>query len=170
MGRPASGEQQIAALREEIGRAGRRTGLIRTLLIALPTAGIGAGFWLVYFAICRVFNLEASHPDPWWIIARDTAHEAGRAAAIGLLASVPVGCAIAALYRRWRRGRVSVVLAALMPQQRAKVLLPLQASTNVDTRRIAASLTREFGASCEVTPAPALVPRGDEPSPAEIAP
>jgi hypothetical protein len=106
-------------------------------------------------------------PDPTLAnVLRDVAQPTGFALFVGLVVAVPV-----ALLHRWvRRLQLGRALAALSPEQRAEVLVPLREEPVGDTRKIVAALARDLRVPTELTPASAPVGRGDEASPAEQAP
>jgi hypothetical protein len=186
-----TGDQQIAALREEIRRAGRATAVARTTVllllgscVALPTA--------IYFHVFFQPDYWSRYPN-WFIIPGDgnpllslrewclwfrarywtfgtwgyIHFSVGPCAT--LLGIVISSLSIATVYRRLRILPLRRRLVALSPEQAIEALRGLN-GTRGDTRKIAASLDRGLRRRLEIAPAPALDARGDEPSPAENEP
>jgi hypothetical protein len=165
-------EPQIAALREEIRRAGGFAGRIRWFLVVIPPLLFAAYFfWNGLWTPLA----HAPDPDPGRLNVGKIAFSAfmgGWAGIYGLAACLPIGHALAAGYRSRSRRRARRALGAVSSVDRASVLLPLRSSADRDTRVIVEELVRELDLAAELRPAeltPAAAPnaRGDEASPAE---
>jgi hypothetical protein len=150
-------EHPHAALQEEIRRAGRRASRMRLWLQALfvvclgavPAALLLAGYWgpagksaLFAWGVWTCLALMAGAFFGW----------------------VAVALPLADAYRRGRRAQLAAALSSIASDDRARMLLPLLDDRSEDTRKIAASLIREFGARGELTPAPSPEGTGREPA------
>jgi hypothetical protein len=141
-------EQQIAALREAIRRAGWVTHRLRLFAV------IGVSF---PFALIAALGTLLSG----WGTALEYITYAGAAALVSAEIALPAGA-----FSRWvRRRRIRGWLADLPPGQMADVLTSLRNDRLGDTRKLAAGLRRDFGLRRELAPATAPEARGDEPSP-----
>jgi hypothetical protein len=164
-----SDEQQIAALREEIRKAGRRIRRVRWLLALVPAPILAAwAFWLFLY----VAEWRNPDPNPWgWRLQPmhllGSAVMGGATGAAVLFASLPVAFAMAAIYRSWCRRHAHASLEALRPDDRLAVLLPMRNAAEGDARRVVEALVRDFRLSLEITPARASDAHGNEASPAE---
>jgi hypothetical protein len=160
-----SDERQIAALREDIRRAGKEARLLRW---RIASAVLGAFFAYSLYGLAMV--------SPWLGDGRAAARLflAGAVAVVAITGCVAAGAVAlpaAAALRCWRRGRIGRSLAAMASPDRAALLLrQLERDPLGDTRKIAASLARSIPAPGELSPAAAPTTRGDEASPAEGAP
>src|SRR4051812_34405837 len=116
-----SDEQHLAALREEIRRAGSETSDIRRCT---------AGFLFVLTVVC--FVVWTFSFGVWWDQPTGLLRTAVQIAFVGetviviFLMGVVVACPIAALGRWVRHARLHRKLTVLSPAQRANVLLPLR--------------------------------------------
>ena len=151
------GEQQIAALREEIRRAGKVTGGIRVGLAAPVVA-------LVLLAVVGCLGPRYDygaeiHPLLSEALQLAACYVLGGAAVV-LLIAYPVALS----YRGWRCLRVYEKLSGLPQEQRAAVLVPLRTEKLGDTRKIVEPLIRQLRLRTELMPASAPDARGDEPS------
>lgn len=163
----AADQQQIAALREEIRRAGK---WVRDLRFA--AGGTILGFALLLALVAVVGNLLhfsdeddpltiASLIIPQWIAAPVAC------ASVGLIGVVCIALPLAAGVRALWRLRIGRRLSRLNEHDRAAVLLHLGSGERDDTRKVVAGLARRFNLSAEVIPAAAPDARGDEASAAE---
>ena len=162
-----SNEEQIAALRNEIRRAGRTAGILRGSL------GLAAILCLLPLAF-RLFSVDALRPvTTGWGLATvcgtftSTAISpsvivAGLSFLVGAPGAVLVGIVAAALYCELRIRRLARRLAPFTASERSAALLPLAADRSPDTRRIAASLCRTVNRRPEVAPVTHADGRGDE--------
>jgi hypothetical protein len=152
-------QQQIAALRKGIQRAGRKTGRTRRILV---WSLIGAAAAVVAHALVALPRLDPGSPLPIEAL--------GIALCFGVGFALLIALPSAVLYRLRCLGAMRRHLARLPPEARAAVLLPLPPDASQDARSIAESLRRGFGMRTELIPASAPDARGDEASPAEGAP
>jgi hypothetical protein len=170
-------EQQIAALREEIRRAGRLVCCSRwmtgcaaaTLLLPLAVRAIDTAFTVIRHVVIgiacgppggnsRVYGSQVVHPSLAFIWS-------GSVGAVLLLAAA-MGWLVALGYRRSRLKPLRLVIATVPFQDRAAALVPLSRERLRDTRKLVAPLLREIGIHTEITPAAAPDARGYEASPA----
>jgi hypothetical protein len=177
-------DHQLAALREEIRRAGgtaRRlragTALISvSLLLAVLALFVAEDFHVSYsylrfssrflaptpFTIGRLLDRPLTPPERAFYL-----RFAGIGTATALLGSCITALVTVSGYRLHRRARLRRRLRELSRQAgRACVLVPLYEEGG-ETRKIVAPLLREFGIPTELTPASAPTGRGDEASPVE---
>jgi hypothetical protein len=161
---PADSDERVAALREEIRRAGQDARDKRRTRFGCC---LGAGTcWLLF----GVFAMLISRYD----LPGDTPERQQLDLAIwfGIVSAALI--AMPSLYARflhWRlRSRIRRRLKDVSPAARAEILLPLRTDSRWETRAIVAPLLREFGLPAEVTPSGAPEACGDEASPAERSP
>jgi hypothetical protein len=162
-------EQRIAALREEIRRAGES---VRNLRLAV--GGLIVGVALLFAALAFVVNLGFPDEDdpltiagliiPQWVAAPTAC------ATVGLIGVVAVALPLAFGVRSAWRLRLGRRLSRLHADDRAAVLLPLGGEKRGDTRKVIAALARQFKLPAELAPAAAPGARGDEASPAAGSP
>jgi hypothetical protein len=140
-----SDEQQIAALREEIQRAGDTTDRLRFGLA-------------IFLLLSMLFMLGFAAYGPLWLLV-----------SVSSIVLVPflVAWPVASAYRAGCERRLYCTVAQLSVEERANLLVPLLQNQCRDTRRVVASLARDFGLPTELTPAAAPDARGDEATPAE---
>jgi hypothetical protein len=153
----AASGQQIAALREEIRRAGWR---IYRGRFALALSG-GLVFILM---MATSVVLTYRHGPSFQNSPADQLFGAVACSAwIGCFVVGPVGYA----FVRWGQAQqFRRRLRTLSPSERADLLAPLQNDPSDDIRKIAASLARDIQGDTELAPA-APEARGGEASPAE---
>ena len=145
-------EQQIAALQEEIRRAGRR---LWRLFVCFVTAGIVAGGCLWILVAVRA-PLLMQWPFASGVVI--TAVLAGLASA-GLVEPVA---------RRFYAARLRERLSSLTPMQRVRTLLQLEEQAAHDPNGFLKPLLQQLRVDgTELIPATAPDARGDEASPAE---
>jgi hypothetical protein len=153
---------QIAALREEIRRAGRGVRRLRwrsgAAILLLPSAAVGS------LLLCGWTNLWPGLP-----LTRSDYVFFGEIFAGALIGGTLVAVGIAATVRRQRRRCFRCRLEVLPREHIGEVVRPLWGDRSGDTRRLVRPLLREIGLAKEVTPAAAPDARGEEPSPAEGA-
>jgi hypothetical protein len=151
-------QEQIAALRERIRRAGQTTLQVRTTLL------VGV---VLAFILCTV---------PWFVQGILTGRLQGSAfgwvllgifvsGVAGLCVAVPWVCPVAMLYRDVRRDQLRQCLGELSPEAQRQVLEPLRSIAEGDTRKLLDSLTCDLRLPSELTPSGAPTGRGDEPTP-----
>lgn len=151
----AAGDNEIAALREEMRRAGASTRNARwtaAAVIAAPLAAIGAVgllFSAFYGGVVGVLS---------GLIC---------VAAVVVMAAAFGAVLTSEVCRGLHERRLGRKLVALPPADRAYLLHPLVHGPEGDTRTIAESLMRKFAPATELAPAAAPDARGDEISPAE---
>lgn len=143
-------EQQIAALREEIRRAGAGASLVSfamflvggtVLLVVLALSGVVSGYtWPAFQTVL-----------------------------IALCAAGLCGGSAAVVFRRLRARSIRQRLASLPMGERLVTVSPLLQDENQHTRQIAALLVADLRRAGEITPAAAPAPCGHEASPAENA-
>src|SRR5438477_594551 len=114
---PASAaEDQVAALREEIRRAGAMTGRLRSEIVVLAVLfTVEAGLWAV------VSEPNHGNVSSKLLVSNQVAGVVASIGMAGIIAAMP----IAAGARRLRRWQIRHRLAALPPDQQAAVLVPL---------------------------------------------
>jgi hypothetical protein len=148
---PADSDERIAALREEILRAGRRVFAAR-LTVAVPLALhgflLGAG---------SVWGTPPQWRDPYSWIAFIGLGIGGAALLGGGLGVLLCWCAWVQLSGR---------LPAVRGQDRRRCLESLVEDRSGDTRKLARALLRDLSFATELTPAAAPGARGSETSPA----
>jgi hypothetical protein len=132
-------DQQIGALREEVRRAGKRSGSLRRALslgLSLAALGLTAGG-----------IVQAIHADNefTFLLVQAAVISGVGALACGLLTAASA----AALYRRARESRLSAQLARSAPVERADLLRSLQVDASSDVRKIAARLMRDLPLGAE---------------------
>ena len=160
-GKPAAGDRELAALRVAIRRAGRSA----------------QQFWLALIAaLGMIFHALVLGPHFAEAIARDGFAGAVLGAAGLFIFMGPGWFALSMLpaylfvllYRKHCAARLRKHLAPLSPEQRGRVLHPLEDDALAGAREIAHLLVREFRAT-EVSPAISLG-RGRGTEPAAISP
>jgi len=161
-----SDEPQIAALRDDIRRAGQNTRIVRLVVAAGVFTPLAALLAAVAYLSLPVWGgwLGWTVGIPVWIFALLTF--GGVFCLLSGLVALPFGVARRALHRR----RLGSRLAVLAPTECAHLLRSLEQERLDDTRKLAASLLRDFGGATELTPATLPNARGDEASPAEPKP
>jgi hypothetical protein len=156
-----SDDEQIAALQEEIRRAGRITRRARLWVAGIALApfiavGILPSLW---FLACFVASLQLMY------LAVVVVYAAG-----SCVVAAAVALPSAALYRGVRRKRLGRRLAAVAPTECAGVLRQLARDSLGDTRKIVSSLARSLGLSTEIAVGSAPGSTAGEARPAEVAP
>jgi hypothetical protein len=163
-------QQQIAALREKIRRAGLLSRALRLGIAALVLL-VTAGWILWQQELTRIDVVTGPAPrapgpapalwreGPAWAKFLDQWHGA---LAVGAAASLAALACLKIVSPWLRRLVLRAKLAALPDEQRAQVLRPLQQDRSRDTRKLASALARDLGLPTEVTPASAPGGRGDE--------
>ena len=152
-----SDEQQIAALREEVRRAGRSTQTARWIMggvVSIPAAAV-ALTGLVFAALY----------GGWGGVVTGFLCAAISGTVMIAAAALSVGALCHFYYSR----RIARWLAEKPSSVRVDVLQPLLRDPLGDTRNIADWLLTEFGVPAELAPASAPDACGDEASPAEVA-
>lgn len=144
-------DERIAALREEIRRAGRRTMELRAKWLCRGAASFLALELLMWVLAALIPGL-------------------GPLALLGLTAA-PVGilavlCAFpgAILWRAGEREALARRLVQTPEAERGAVLLPLRSEESRDTRAIAEALILQLGVPTEPSPDDSPTGRGDETS------
>lgn len=167
-------EPDLAALREEIRRAGAcaawvRKGLCVSLLALVAWSARclvprAVDDWYVR-AAREYFRQTGYYPycGTPYVHAMDSA--VAQTWVFGLPAAFALALLGTALYRRTRTCQFRRVLAPLPPEARGRVLQPLETDRCRHTRSIVAPLVREFGHQTELTPAAPPTGRGDEVTP-----
>jgi hypothetical protein len=153
-------EQRIAALREEIRRAG---GDARWARICVASVVLGA---FIAFGLCGLLIsldwLGDSRIAAWlWLAGAVAVFAAGGCLAAGA-AALPVAAVLRAVWARRLRHR----LATLAPAECAEIVAPLKRDPRGDTRKIAAYLANSLRVPAELAPASAPGAHADEASPA----
>src|SRR5438128_770479 len=145
-------EPDLAALREEIRRAGRGTRALRWTTVgcfSVPLLLFGLFVTAVVYS-----GTHLAPPDPPEPTFANLLHTVAEPIGVGVIVGMLVAVPAALLYRLVRRRQLRRTLASLPPQARAEVLLPLRREPLGDTRKIVEPLIRAFGLPTEVTPAP----------------
>lgn len=146
-------DPDLAALREEIRRAGRAVFKLR-----LGTAGcLSMPFVLamIFGMVTRGYLELPEHSLLGLVIDVATC-------LLGITLAVGFGCAVALMDRRARRAVLKRRLAKLDRERRTEVLSPLGQGTPDDTFRLAQGLMRDFEIRTEVAPSAAPAGRGEE--------
>jgi hypothetical protein len=167
-------EQRIAALQEEIRRAGaaarhcRSRGLRFALLASIACWGVGFGMGLLGIIGAAIAGMK-SHDQGHFPAA--VLFDLGITGAfLGGLGGVALSYLTARRRRERATGRIIHALRALPLEIRAHTLEGLRGDRLPDTLTIVSSLSAEFGSRGELAPAVAPDARGDEASPAEKSP
>lgn len=150
MTRPS--DPDLAALREEIRRAGAATRTVRwgcglLLLAAAVMPALAAGITIAigdFYFPGKVSIWLRLEPVAWVLVTGGTAW------------------ALASGTRAARREQLRRSLSPLPPAARSEVLVPLCHQGGWDSRRIARRLCRDLRVSTEIAPSPAPTGRGDE--------
>jgi hypothetical protein len=147
----AGGQQQIAALQQEIRRAGAGASLV-----SFATFLVGSAALLVALALAGVISGYTSL--------------ALRVSLVALCAGGLSAGAAAIAFRQLRAREIRNRLARLPLGEWMVAVSPLLQDENAHTRRMAALLLKDLRRSGEVAPAPSPTPRGNESSPTEGTP
>jgi hypothetical protein len=160
-------EDQIAALREEIRRAGRAIDRVRTVVVWCVAAAI--------FAILALPGLVSvlSHPHDRTEASEIAPFATALAAIVGVAIGSLVGALAGAVRSMELRQQLGAHLRTLEYAQQLHVLRPLKRTADGNVRKLVAALERSITAGpaatihSELAPATAPDARGDEASPAE---
>jgi hypothetical protein len=160
-----AGEEQVAALRAQVQRAGQTTLIVRVGLPCLVALALILGVF-PWAAILRdLFTGRMPGSGPPFLLMAVIGY-----AVNGFCLGVPLAFPLALLYRRLRRAQLRRCLMELPPEQQVIVVEPLRSAARGDTRKILDGLVRDLRLPTELAPAPAPAGRGDEASAAEQNP
>jgi hypothetical protein len=160
-------EQQIAALREEIRRAGRAAVQAR---VVAGVVGLGACVALVFGDALIALGPEG-RIFPHWDALIDYLFLVMLAGALGCAMGPAMAAAAGPLFRRSKVRGIVKRLGTVERQDAEAALASLHNDPSSDARKIAAVLLRRLTAKAAAEIAPANPPnaRGDEASPVERA-
>jgi len=146
-----SAKQGVAALRNEIRRAGDATSRARWVALTLTLAGAALTAFAMTLSLLSTPGADRSQP-----------HQIVDAfsALVGCLCA-PVGAAAAGpIWRRVKTARLQREIAALDRDLAARTLAALHDDSSGDTRQIAAALLRRLDAHPPTEVVPTLQPEG----------
>src|SRR5262245_59472635 len=146
MTHPASSER-VAALREEIQRAGHASVKLRARLAAGIALPLGAAALRAAIVMTPEGNPSPNGIDPATFLVLMP----GLLLTLGVtcLVSLPAACG----YRERQRAKLRRRMAALPRGEQASVLASMKREFASDTRKIVLALRRELALANEVTPA-----------------
>jgi hypothetical protein len=153
------GEPQIAALREEIRRAGTDARWARICIASVVVGGFIA-LGLVGLLLSLDWLGDGRIEARFWLAGAVAAFATG-----GCLVTGAAALPVAAVLRAVRARRLRRRLVTLAPATCAEIVAPLKREPLGDTRKIAAYLATSLRVPSELAPATAPDARGDEPSP-----